>query len=377
MLWSIRLWGASDQIRASRWVVLKKKKERAGTLKWPSVFDRCEDCRSCKGMLPPQWRSRWLCDVGTARLRLATNVRTVKASHLAKFSSKVPPWLGSADVEKRCLLPYTSTATTRLLIHDRAVHSQRECWEMLQQRTWVHFAQRGRSVFLFLVLRNTPAASSPPASDPDNKRNLQLQPNARHVFSACIRPFLPKTLPLPASIWSLEDLLCRLFHKTLPIPVRVWPLNGLLRRNTSRVLWLERLQHCPFKRFWHSLTFGRLLSKPSCFLWRFIFVRSLQSFSDIVFWERIVFCFVVVSASVCNHLILEWIIAHYFLFLCSISFCMYLFDKFSSSSVDKFDSTRLKSISSALALSVSRGRHAKLIGNFSHESDVTFLKTPF
>jgi len=96
-----------------------------------------------------------------------------------------------------------------------------------------------------------------------------------------------------------------------------------------------------------------------------------------VFWKRIVFGFVVVSSSVCNRLILELIIAHYFLFLCSISFYMYLFDNFSSSSVDKFDSTRLKSISSALALPVSRGRHAKLIDNFSHESDLTSLKTPF
>ena len=52
---------------------------------------------------------------------------------------------------------------------------------------------------------------------------------------------------------------------------------------------------------------------------------------------------------------------------------MYLFDNLSSSSVDKFTSARLKSMSSALALPVSRGRHAKLIVNFSHESDVTSL----
>ena len=52
---------------------------------------------------------------------------------------------------------------------------------------------------------------------------------------------------------------------------------------------------------------------------------------------------------------------------------MYLFDNLSSSSVDKFASARLKSMSSALALPVSRGRHAKLIVNFSHESDVTSL----
>ena len=52
---------------------------------------------------------------------------------------------------------------------------------------------------------------------------------------------------------------------------------------------------------------------------------------------------------VCISLTLEWTITHYFTFLCIIFFCMYLFDNFSSSSVDKFASTRLKSISSALA----------------------------
>ena len=85
----------------------------------------------------------------------------------------------------------------------------------------------------------------------------------------------------------------------------------------------------------------------------------------------------VVSSFVWNHLILEWIVVHYLLFLCSISFCMYVFHNFPSSSVDKFSATRLKSISSALALPVSRGRHVKLIDNFSHESDITSLKNPF
>jgi len=190
-------------------------------------------------------------------------------------------------------------------------------------------------------LRNTRADSSMPASDPDNKRNLQLQPNARHVFSVCIRVFLPKTLALPVPVWPLKDFLRSPFYKTLPLPARVWPLDSLLRRTASRVLFFGRLQHCPFKRFRHSLTFGRLLSKPSCFLWQFIIVRYLQSFSHIVLWEQVVFCFIVASFSACNLLVLEWIIEHCFLFLCSISFCMYLFDNVSSSSVDKFASTAL------------------------------------
>jgi len=47
---------------------------------------------------------------------------------------------------------------------------------------------------------------------------------------------------------------------------------------------------------------------------------------------------------------------------------MYSFDNLSSS---------LGSISSALALPVSRGRHGKLVDNFSHKSDVTSIQDPF
>jgi len=47
---------------------------------------------------------------------------------------------------------------------------------------------------------------------------------------------------------------------------------------------------------------------------------------------------------------------------------MYSFDNFSSS---------LGTISSALVLPVSRGRHRKLVDNFSHESDVPSLQDPF
>jgi len=53
-------------------------------------------------------------------------------------------------------------------------------------------------------------------------------------------------------------------------------------------------------------------------------------------------------SAVCNHSILEWIIVNCFLYVCNISFCMSLVDNFTSSPVDKFASTRIKSISSAL-----------------------------
>ena len=78
---------------------------------------------------------------------------------------------------------------------------------------------------------------------------------------------------------------------------------------------------------------------------------SLQSSTDIVCYGSVLF-----SVSV------------KYLFLCGIFLYMYSFDKIFFS---------LGSISSDLALPVSRGRHGKLVDNFSHESDVTSLQDPF
>jgi len=105
---------------------------------------------------------------------------------------------------------------------------------------------------------------------PRQQAQPPVQPNARHVFSARILSFsnLHKTLPLPAPVWPLKDLLRRPFHKTLPLPVRVWPLNSLLCRTALRVLFLGRLQHCPFKRFRHSLR---------------DFYQNIHTFSDSLF----------------------------------------------------------------------------------------------
>jgi len=82
-----------------------------------------------------------------------------------------------------------------------------------------------------------------------------------------------------------------------------------------------------------------------------VYRSSLQSSTDIVCYGSVLFYNSV-----------------QYLFLCGIFFCMYSFDNHSSS---------LGSISSALALPVSRGRHRKLLDKFSHESDVTSLQDPF
>jgi len=83
--------------------------------------------------------------------------------------------------------------------------------------------------------------------------------------------------------------------------------------------------------------FRILSTKYAWFGWIFICVTSLQSSTDIVCYGSVLFY---VSVQ----------------FLCGIFFCMYSFDNLSSS---------LGSISSALVLPVSPGRHRKLLDNFS------------
>jgi len=96
------------------------------------------------------------------------------------------------------------------------------------------------------------------------------------------------------------------------------------------------------------LTFGRLPSQPSKF--------SLSVYFCYV--PTVVYRYIFFMGAYC------------FLFPCSI--CFYVV----SSSVDNLSSS-LGSISSALAMPVSRERHGKLVDNFSHEPNVTSLQDPF
>ena len=151
----------------------------------------------------------------------------------------------------------------------------------------------------------------------------------------CARLTMKRTsslaLPLPAQFWPSGDLLLQtiLAHSFL------WETTVLFFLDDSNTVWSSRDFH-------HNL---------HIFLCLFIFVMSLQLSTDIVFYGSVVF-----SVSV------------WYLFLCGIFFCMKSFDNFSFS---------FPSISSAIALPVSRGRHGKLVDNFSHESDVTSLQDPF
>jgi len=186
------------------------------------------------------------------------------------------------------------------------------------------------------------------------------------------RPYCRQQVSRPAFCTCLT--LRRTSSLALPLPARFWPSGELLSqtilarsflRGTTVPPFLGRLQHC--------LTFGRLPSQSSHFSLAVHFCHvptALSTYS--LLWERHGIGFCVVSSFVCINLILEWTTDDNSLFsvqvLCSIFFYMYSFDDVSSS---------LRSISSAQALPVPRGRHGKSVFNFSHKSVVTSLQESF
>jgi len=100
----------------------------------------------------------------------------------------------------------------------------------------------------------SPATGTPVAPTADSKRNALLS----------------------ALFWPFSELLRSPFRKTLPLPARFWPSGDLLSQTTlARSFLRETTVPSFFERLQHGLTFGRPLSQPSNFLYRFIFVRSL------------------------------------------------------------------------------------------------------
>ena len=126
-------------------------------------------------------------------------VHTDCASHLAKFFSKVPPLLGFADVEKRCLLPYTSTAAIRLLICDtrsstfsermlrlgNAAAKKKVC-PARPQRSNCSPSFQALTIYIPRLsrLKECPRRLQLARLRPRQQAQPPVQPNTRHVFSA-------------------------------------------------------------------------------------------------------------------------------------------------------------------------------------------------
>ena len=221
------------------------------------------------------------------------HVRTLKASHLAKFSSKVPPWLGS--VEKHCLLPYihttaniqqSSTFSERMLTNAAVKVLGPLCPARLQ-----HFpcSPSFQTLTIYIsrlsCLKEYPRRLQAARVRPGQQVSTQ---RASHIF--CSHLTLPSQDSSPSCFRKGKFDLWKTFFADLS--TRHLPF--MLEFDLWTAYFVE--PPCTFFSSGDS-------SKPSCFLWRFIIVRSLQCISDIVFWERIVFCFVVVSSSscVCTH----------------------------------------------------------------------------
>jgi len=97
---------------------------------------------------------------------------------------------------------------------------------------------------------------------------------------------------LSVLFWLFSELFRSPFHKTLPLPLpaRFWPSGDFLSQTTlARSFLRETTVPSFFAQLQHGLTVGRPLSQPSHFLYRFIFVRSLQSSPDIVYHGSVLF----------------------------------------------------------------------------------------
>jgi len=86
------------------------------------------------------------------------------------------------------------------------------------------------------------AYATPVVPAADTRRHLQPPHNTRHVL-------------LSTRVSSFSNLPCKPFHKTLPLPAQVWPLEDLLCRPASLDLVFGRLQQRTFGGLQHDLTF--------------------------------------------------------------------------------------------------------------------------
>jgi len=94
----------------------------------------------------------------------------------------------------------------------------------------------------------------------------------------------------------------------LPLPAGFWPSGGFLLPRQTILLFFRRLQYQPFLDNFNlfGLNCERLPSQHSHFSLAiyFCFVPTVLSRYSLL-WERIVFCFRVVSSFVCINLILD------------------------------------------------------------------------
>jgi len=98
-------------------------------------------------------------------------------------------------------VPAPGSDVERVTCLQQCMLLRKACWEMLMQRTRVHcwatpqrfpYSPSFQALTIYTPrlsrLKNFPASGTP-SSDPDSQHNLQLQPNACHVFSARIQHF--------------------------------------------------------------------------------------------------------------------------------------------------------------------------------------------
>jgi len=151
-----------------------------------------------------------------------------------------------------------------------------------------------------IVLQEAPQLTTPSVFSSNDQPSTPHSPTAIPQLR-CHRhprwPYYRQQAPCPT--FCARPTIRRISSLALPLPAQFWPSGDLLSqtilarsflRETTVPLFFERLQH--------SLTFGRLPSQPSDFSLSvyFCYVPTVV-YRYSLLWERIVFCFRVVSVS--------------------------------------------------------------------------------
>jgi len=222
-----------------------------------------------------------------------------------------------------------------------------------------------------------PVFSSNDQSSTPHSPSAMLQPTCRRHPR---RPYCRQQAPRPtfcARLTLQRTSSLALPQRPVPFQLDFDLQEPFFRIPPSRVLFSERLQ---YRHFWTTSTQFVLRETPVTtftFSLAFCFFMFLQSSPDIVCYGSVLFFVSVQYLLLCvliwslngPHLILFCFYV-VFLLLGFIWWFFYLIGR-------QFASTRLGSISSALPLPVFRGKHGKLVDNFSHELDVTPLQDLF
>jgi len=163
-------------------------------------------------------------------------------------------------------------------------------WILTMVRTWLTLIN---SFWPAATLSMIDQSSTP--HTPSAMLQLTCQQHPRCPY--CRQLWLKRHTLSSARVWPFSELLRSPFSFLLDFDLR----ETFFRRPPSRVPFFRRIQYCPFLDGSNAVwSLGDFRHNLHIFAWRFIFVRSLQSSSDVVWYGSVLFSVSVLCSMMCK-----------------------------------------------------------------------------